>query len=307
MKRYLWIILAARGLAVAQAPADLATPTLGYVYDSEAQSLRALEGVPGAAVLGDALHLDSPFDAIAVSPDRRYALGTRSGESKQALIRLDGKTALALPSDLPAGRTFYSPSGTTLALMTAGAVEVWGGLPDGPHRLRTVPADLVAEIDRLAVSDDGGAVVALAGGTLWSLGDSASPLGDGYRDMQFLRTSQDLAALGENRLMLFRKASAESMEDLLGIETANASAFAFSRDENTVALLGDGSVSLVQRDSGTVTLLNLDEIEAIGLMRLEGNAVFQLAVADGIWLVDGDSSSPRLIAVDMPAGEGVAQ
>lgn len=303
MKRYLWILLAAPWVGVAQVPSGLTTPTLGYVYDSDAQSLRVVEGVPGAAVLGDALHLDATFDSMAVAPNRRYALAGRSGDANLFIVRLDGRSGVAAASGMPASRGFFSPSGGTVALATSGVIAIWGGLPDNPTLLRTVAFSELTSSTKLAVADDGGVVVALTGGSLWRLDDAPVAIGDGFADMQFLRGTEDLAALAQNRVMVFHKASADATNDLATLDFPGV-ALAFSRDERSIAVLGTDSVQLIRLDTGDSVSLPLDNIQPAGLWRTEGNSVFQLTsgAASDIWLLDGDATAPRLTKVETRNG-----
>lgn len=306
MKRYLWILLAAPAIVGAQTASGLVTPTLGYLFDSNARSLRAIEGVPGAAILGDALHLGSPdgellFDSIAVSSNRRFALAARTGEANLTLIRLDGRSGSASGSKLPAGRSWFSPSGNTAAIATVEGVEIWTGLPDEPALQRTVKTAMA--VDKAAVSDNGRELGVLSGEALWLMSEDPQTLANGVTDAVFLRGTQDLVALTGSGAVVYRKSDAGSAATLLRID--GGVAMAFSRDENSLAVLGAGSVTWVDRES--LASVSIPVEGGAQLARAEGNSVFQMADAAGnLWILDGDSATPRLVSV--PAtGEGQAQ
>jgi hypothetical protein len=303
MKRYLWIF-AAPFLAGAQvASVELSAPTLGYVFDQQSRSLITVDGVPGAALLGGAVQIGASVDWIEIAPNRRYALGVREGQ--MMLVRLDGGTGIAAPTGLPAGSVFFSPSASVAAIYTGSSLEVYGGMPDNPNHLHSFAADLAGEGKQFAVSDDGNAAAGLVGGGLWRLSeDTPEALGAGFRDLAFLRRSQDLLALDAagNRLILFRKAQPGEPEEeaAAGDGIVKPLAFALSADERTAAiLLEDNALLLLNRDTHAAVRLDLTGVGAQGIWRTEGNAVFQLnrdASAD-IWLADGDAAAPRLAAV----------
>ncbi|MCC6365252.1 MAG: hypothetical protein IT165_17190 [Bryobacterales bacterium] len=301
MKRYLWIF-AAPVLAGAQiASVELSAPTLGYVFDQQSKSLVSVDGVPGAALLGGTVQIGAPIDWITIAPNRRYGLGVREGQ--MLLVRLDGGTGVAAPTDLPVGSVFFSPSGSAAAIYTGSRLEVYGGMPDNPNHIHSFAADLPGEGAEFTVSDDGNAAIGLVAGELWRLSeDTAEALGTGFRGAAFLRSSQDLLSLDADggRVVLFRKAQAGEPEEEAAEGIVKPLAFALSADERTAAiLLEDHALLLLNRDTHAAVRLDLTGIEAQGVWRTEGNAVFQLNrdASAGIWLADGDAAAPRLAAV----------
>lgn len=301
MKRYLWILLGAPAMLAAQSSNGLGTPTLGYLFDAPSGSLQAIEGVPGAAVLGETLHLDQAYDAIAVAPSRRYALATRSDSSNLFLVKLDGRSGAATRSGIASGRVFFSPSGFAAAIARDGQVEIWTGLPDAPALLRTETVE--QSIDKAFVSDNGRELAILSGDSLYRTGEEAALLATQVTDAQFLRGGQDLAALTNAELLLFRKADKENRESLMKIEGGRV--MAMSRDENSVAVLGEGIVTWFDRTSQASAAM---PVEASLLARAEGNAVFQLSDENGaVWILDSDTGATRLLKVEAINTERAAQ
>ncbi|HUQ92523.1 MAG TPA: hypothetical protein VM120_12665 [Bryobacteraceae bacterium] len=299
MKRFLYLLAVPVFAGAQVASVDVGAPTLGYLFDEQSKTLHAMEGIPGAASVGEAINLGASIDFIQISPGRRYGLATTADYESLLIVSLDGSSGVARQSDLPAARAFFSPSGETAALLTAERVEIWTGMPDHPVRSRSFPRG-GWQIRNLAVSDDGACVVGLDAGTLWRLSENetAVEIGQGVRDAAFLRLTHDLLVLEETRLVRFPKAGAESREEITGV-FSNARAMSLSSDERSVAVLDDNNmVLLVNRESNAVTRLELEGAPAEGLWRAQGTAVFQLSrgTASEPWLLDGDSGMPRLVA-----------
>jgi hypothetical protein len=295
MKRYLWILALAIVAVAQEGVVELATPTLGYIFDEKARALRPIEGVPGAAAIGGRMHLGAELDYAAVSPSRSYAFGYESGEESLLLLRLDGITGASNVSTLPRARAWFSASGEVAAFDLGDRVETWGGLPNQPRRIGEMATGSLS-IERLAVSDDGGMVAALAAGDLYRLTtDSPELLDRGVRDAAFQRGTRDLMALGATSLILYGKAEAENRRILLtGLDDARA--FAVSRDQKKVAIAGP-NVTIANLHTDQVAHLETGETSFDTIARVEGDAVFQLRSASGeVWLLDADIE-PRLLAL----------
>ncbi|MBL8174750.1 MAG: hypothetical protein JNK48_08770 [Bryobacterales bacterium] len=295
MKRYLWILALAIGAGAQQAAVEVATPTLGYIYDDQTRTLRAIEGVPGAASIGAPMHLGTGLDFIAVSPSRSYALGYENGGDNIVLVRLEGTTGGSRASGLPRARAWFSPSGETVAFDLGERAEVWTGLPAEPRRVGEFSTGEL-RVAKLAVSDDGGMVASLAGGALYRLsGEAPERLGQAVRDIAFERGTRDLLALEASRLVRFGKTQADAEETLLtGLQEAEA--FAVARDQRHVAVVG-AQVAVADLRSGETAYLDSGESRFDGATRAEGDAVFQLHASTGeTWLLEG-GGTPRLVAL----------
>jgi len=295
MKRYLWILALAIGAVAQQAAVEVGTPTIGYIYDEQAKSLRAIEGVPGAAAIGEPMHLGAGLDFIAVSPSRNYALGYENGSGSLWLVRLEGSSGAVKGSGLPRARAWFSASGETAVFDLGERVEVWGGLPGEPRRAAEFSTGGLS-VDKLVVSDDGGLVAALSGARLYRLtAHAAEPLSEEIRDASFERGTRDLLALSPTRLMRFGKGEGEGDPLLSGLEEATA--FAVARDQRHVAILGGADVTVVDLLSATAVHLDAGETRFDAAARAEGDVVFQLhAVTGETWLLDADSA-PRLMVL----------
>ena len=81
MKNTLSILLILTIVALAPAAAQqaqLSGPVSGFIFDSEAQAIRPIIGIPGASYIGDALIAD--LDLAAVAPNGKMALALRRGD-----------------------------------------------------------------------------------------------------------------------------------------------------------------------------------------------------------------------------------
>ncbi|MBL8218602.1 MAG: hypothetical protein JNL62_05210 [Bryobacterales bacterium] len=294
MKRYLWILALAIGAVAQQAAVEVGTPTIGYIYDEQAKSLRAIEGVPGSAAIGEPMHLGAGLDYIAVSPGRNYALGYENGSGSLRLVRLEGTSGAVRESGMPRARAWFSASGETAVFDLGERVEVWSGLPGEPRRVAEFSAGGL-NVDKLVVSDDGGMVAAVCGGSLYRLtADGAERLAQEIRDAAFERGTRDLLALSQARLMRFGKGEGEGDALLSGLE--GATAFAVARDQRHVAILGT-DVTVADLRNATAVHVDAGETRFDAAARAEGDAVFQLhAVTGETWLLDA-GSAPSLVAL----------
>lgn len=117
-------------------PHIVSAPVLGYAWDSKAQVLRQIDGVPGAAKVNAAGDTGQGF-ALAIA-----------AETHDYTLLLDGKGALylaALPGGIPAeisagpwsGMAISASGSYAVVFSTQGAAELIRGLPQQPsfHKL----------------------------------------------------------------------------------------------------------------------------------------------------------------------------
>ena len=103
----LWLILAS-----SIAHAEIQPPVTGYVKDSRTGALRAINGLPGSSMLGEAIPLPFVIDQVQVCAANDFALALEANDAKSVWLirgfkrgkltamRLDGAAADLRP---PAG------------------------------------------------------------------------------------------------------------------------------------------------------------------------------------------------------------
>src|SRR6185503_17082411 len=117
MKPSLLLTFAMAATTYAQ-DAAVGTPALGYVFDEEAQALRAVRGLPGAALVEDPLDTGFPIRSAAISAGRNFALVT-AGDSSVRLVRFqnNGAAAAFLDDSMPSPDRLLLSSGGSAALL----------------------------------------------------------------------------------------------------------------------------------------------------------------------------------------------
>jgi len=296
-------------LAMAQS-GQWSSPTLGYLFDSDAKAIRILAGVPGAASLEGPVALPFKLDSAAVAPGRKYAIA-ENGDSDTLLMVTwaDGKpSSRALDgSARSAALISFNTTGDIAAIYSreSNSVQTWRGLPGEPVLANETAS---SAISALAVSDDGN-VVAVANDTGVQLLSADQPrlvaTGGSYRSLAFVKNSHDLAAGDQqlNQIILISRADTDAQVSTLagaknGVGQPIALAFSMDGQKLIVANAADSSVLVLDINSHAGSVLQLDR-KPDGLYRAQGNAVFRLtnSLDDQIVLLDGDADEPRLLAI----------
>jgi hypothetical protein len=162
--------VAAATLACAQA-AGIGGPVTGYVIDGRAKVLRPIEGIPGAARLGDPLALPFGVGMAAVATRQDFALvSDATGEGRPMLargLRSGAPEVRAIDGALAAGEMILSGNGAVAAIYSnAGRkLQFITGLPEAPRALEPIDiSDVEGGVMALAV-DAAGNNALLAGGS----------------------------------------------------------------------------------------------------------------------------------------------
>ena len=150
-------LLSVSCLLAARGETSITTPLLGYVYEASSRTLRAIEGLPGASLLGNALRVEMEIGDALVSPDQSYALALTAEDRTPRVLLLHAGTVIPRVIDGPSrqvDRMVLSPSGACAALYAAseGILQIVTGLPDKAVIAREISSPAV---DQMTVSDDG--------------------------------------------------------------------------------------------------------------------------------------------------------
>jgi hypothetical protein len=263
-------VFAALGAAAVYAQNNTVTgPVAGYVFDGGSRALHVIRGIPGASLIGESVDLEGGITAAWVSPKLDTAL-TITAAGPLRLYRLkDGAAAPAPIENLPAPeRVVFSPSGTSLALVTNGSARIFRGLPDAPQDAGTIAlpnargvaaaAMSVGKLPRpltgsapIALSDDGGYLLYAADGTVkvLALAGDARPLTDAATNalVVFAPGGHDAAVIDASTVAFFQDvAGPATVRRYAGIDGAKGAAF--SPDRRKLFIAG---AHLTAIDTGT--------------------------------------------------------
>lgn len=160
-------------LAYAQT-GNVAGPSAGYLFDSSANALRQIRGIPGAALMSDAVDLGMSAAGAVVAPRGDSALAVAADGSVHLFQLANGAaTEIAVQglSGAPS-RMVFSPSGSAAVLYRGNAVQILRGLPGSPDLGQPLPVPAVSgataqaaaatgtsRMPAVAVSDDGTCVL----------------------------------------------------------------------------------------------------------------------------------------------------
>lgn len=286
-----FLLLTAAAAFAADPAAKMASPVLGYVFDSSSKAVRPIAGIPGAAALEGALPSAAKLEIGFVSPNGRFLLAATLDGA--VLIDLHNKTTADLengPADIALGS--WSPDSKTFALWTrSGKLQVWTGVPDSAALKFSADVESPAGI---AVAD-GGAVAAF-----WN--DSGLRLVDGAHIEEaaagpiaaaaFRAGSVEWAAVTEGQLI-------RSSGDPVALDLVKPSAVAFG--SRSVLAGGEKALSIFD-ENGARTIAC--DCAATTLERLAGTDVFRLTGVDSpsIAIYDGDSDEPRIVYIPAEGG-----
>ena len=246
MKREVPLLLVLAFAATAQVRFDV--PSLGYVHDQEAKSLRLVTGVPGAAALEKSMDAGSAIERAWISP-RGFAL--TQGKLESAVRYFDWTRGVNLAVMDSAETVAISANGRYFAVLGGGSVEIWDG--EGPNRKTRFEA---AAARGIAVSDDGqvGLVVTSTGLSMWQQ-DRLQQIwsGESIRGADFLPASRDFVAYdgGRNKVLTMRSGSMAEID----AKSTGALAFALSGDGRSVTLGGDRTIEILDTVSGMSSML----------------------------------------------------
>jgi len=317
---------------------------LGFVLDRDLRALRPLRGIAGAATAGDPVQLDLPLAEAWMSPQQAYALAVNSENGHVVLIDLTAEPVKSTALEGAFARPYpvaISPGGGVAALadMDRRRVQIIKGLPRAhwaAGELEIAPE--ITEIEALAVSDDGTALLIATRGAVYVAGrqllvdrGEVEERMRGFRSrgamsverkqrfrrliearrasaVTFLPNTHDVlfSDAEENRIVLVRDvmATAESFTLASGADGISGPvAVQLSIDGRRlfVANSGAASVSVIEIETGAVTNLACPAAPA-GLYPLRSASVFRLNEPAGapLFVLDGGGDRPRILFVPPP-------
>jgi hypothetical protein len=292
-----------------QTPA-ISAPALGFVFDSASKKINPVMGIPGAALLGEALALP-PLASATIAPRQDYAL-VSTATGAVCVLNLKTLEIKDIPGAIPASRTFVSPTGSAAALYLAdtGAVQILTGLPDAPVIEREFSfAGLGADLGALAVADDGRLILATFTDqqTVMALGTGGTrevAVSGVMSAIAFRPATHDalLTSIADDQVWLIRDVDGRAEYQMLASHNDGIS------EPVAADFSPDGTRALVANSQGTLVSVDLTggpAVQAVcghritGLQRLAGVFLLGLNVPGEktIYLVDASAAQPRVFFV----------
>ena len=289
-------------------------PITGYVFDESSKALRAIRGIPGAALVGDSVDFGAPVSAAWVSPRLDSALIV-AADGTPGFYRLDGgvPTRISVDGLSAPDRAVYSPSGTALALIGSTAIHIYKGLPGAPITAGTVTQPLRIEsaagapnrargtrpgaVSPIALSDDG-AYLLVGKGTAIELlgvaGDSRKLTDAGPAALTvFAPGGHDAAVIDAHGIALFQDAAGAAtvrrIDGVAGVHAAD-----FSADGKRLFLAGRSVIS-IDTATGAATPIACD-CQPTALARMGSTFRLNGFGSGPLWLLDA-SAEPRTVFV----------
>ena len=307
----------------------LARPSMGFVFDQSTHTLRRIDGIPGAALVGSPVELGFAVSAAYVAPRLDSVFVMADGDCRAHLFRLTADAPLELAVDSMGAclQVVYSPSGTAAALYSPGSVRVIKGLPDAPVVAATVSVRVINRLPdapvvaatvslrpnprprrplpfTLAVSDDGAYLLYGTGGPIELIGVAGDHrrVADGAREViaAFAPGGHDAAVIHSGKLILFQDiAGAATERSFPGIEMPSGLAFSPDGQKLFVASMGLQSVTTIQVDTGDRSALPCD---CAPTTLIPMGSLFRLNElgSEPLWLLD-TASDRGLVFVPAPA------
>lgn len=282
MKRITILLIATTAFAAS----EMQGPSLGWIWDRDAKSLRQLAGLPGALRNEAGVDLGEGVRAVWLSPTQNEALVARDGGLLERRNLLNGET-VRLEVEAP-DSVIYSPDGKQLGLWwkSAGRFAIWG----------EASRDLVAS--RIVLTNDAELISLESDGVLRS--SRGAWLGTFGAGAAIALASNRLAVAGNGVVTLFEK-TADSWTQRSRREDARIDAWSQIEFESVDSLLAVNAAHGVERWSlttGETQTLADTGVTSLSRLRQPG---FYLAEGDTLRLMFALSESQRLYA--LPAGE----
>jgi DNA-binding beta-propeller fold protein YncE len=243
---------------------------LGYSLPAGSPATRPILGIPGAVVGGRPMPLGGSYKSLAVSSVKGYVLGVRGAGRQPVIIGLPSVTkSLLIAREIPGlanvDRIVLSPTGSAAVLYGRArqSIVVLRDLPQNPRVASEISTRGLPNVaTALAVSDDGGAVVAAISGVEGDAVFLLSPLAAPRRltavrravALAFRPASRDLYAAdsGRDRILRIEEPTTNPLLRVVADATQGVS------DPVAVAVSDDGAqVIVVNRGSDSVLVLSL--------------------------------------------------
>jgi hypothetical protein len=300
------IFLAALVSASTYAQPRVATPAMGFTFDSSDGVIRPIRGIPGAALATGIEDLGFAVSTVGIAPGRPFALAVAVSRPGVRIVRWSGgrpSTEILHGAIESPDRFVFSPSGSIAVLYDSHSnrAQIITALPDSP-RVHDLPFRPPTHPSIIAVADD--ATVVLAEGAsstriapdrnAHSLALPFVPVALAFR----ASSSQLLAATAAGELCL-----------VTGIDAVPDIRLVFPGDGRIDRPVGiqsslDGAVAFLAAANGNIAAIDFETGRShfttcpcapVTLQPLGRPGLFQLTDSSGpLWLFDRTSSLGRV-------------
>jgi len=300
-------------------------PTLGFAPNATGSTIWPVLGIPGAAILGDQLILDTKIFGAIISPKQDYALAVRNADRLPVVINLtgNGPTVNAIPgTDFIADLLAISPTGSAAAVYDndAKTVQVVRGLPNATELIYQFDASALAgQAVQMAVSDDATIVllksVTDSGVGFWEFDSSGASWRialDRPSAAAFFVNSHDAVVVDDASQTVFviSDIARTGIQVPLMFSAANLAAVTVSADNRQVFAADASTGNVLIADVATRTSATLPcNCRPTGLSHLKGSSMFRLNEPSGeaMGVLDASSGNPRIFVVPPSAADTTAQ
>ncbi len=284
-------------------------PVMGYL--TEAGTIRAVLGIPGASLMGEALKLPTRLASATVSPKHDYILGIAAEGGNLVLSPMDG-TGIRAIENARSNATLIalnvSGDGAAVYFSDTGVIQILAGLPNEARV--TYEFEAVGDVSALAVSADLLTVLYASHET----GSDALFVRNAAGETHRAGTAGKAAAIAfslsglqaavadsaHSQILLLRDGALQSIAgEREGISTPMA--VAFSKRGLLVANAGKPSIASVPLDGSPVKFTAC--ACAPKLLVAWGDGLFQISEAAGGPVFVFDSNTAEGAVWFIPAGE----
>ena len=265
---------------------ELEGPSLGWMWDREAKTLRRLSGLPGALRNELGIDLGEGVRAVWIAPAQNFALVARDSEMNGNMLErcnlLTGETA-RLKGEVP-DAVIFSPDGLRLGLWSksGGHFTIWG---EAPQQL---------DAAQIALANDGEILILSTDGLLRSSRGAA--LGNYSAAAAIALDANRLAVAGGGALVVFEKANS-GWEQRSRREESQINGWTQIELESNDSILAVTSTNRVERwnvAEGEPQTLAEDGVQSLTRLRQRG---FYLAEGESKRILFALSVSQKLYSL----------
>jgi hypothetical protein len=279
-------------------PVVWSSPVLDHYFDASSASIRIVSGVAGAASVDGVVPSAVKLHRAFVAPGKRFAI-LQTADGSPVLLDWTGESTVRELPGVAASldSVAFSRSGNAAALVSAGKVQVFRGLPEDPAIQQEIAIDSTA----LAVAEDGTVAAVADGIYLFESGEARLLAAGDYAAVAFRPGTREIAAAGRFSDTVVGVRAGAGLSTLASAEDGIAEpvALEFSNDGSklVVANRRGRSATVVDMHSEKATSVACD-CNASAASPAASDNVFRIAGSgDSLVFLDASSGGLRTFTV----------